>query len=49
MTVAESICAALAVMIVIVALKLMFDGGTDIIQGLGIELEPWNYVGNFER
>jgi len=45
MTVAESICAALAVLIAIVALKMLIDRDADLISGLGVELEPWTYVG----
>lgn len=45
MTVAESICAALAVLIAIVALKMLIDRDADLISGLGVELEPWTTVG----
>lgn len=49
MTVGESICAAMAVLIAIVALKMLIDRDADLLTGLGIELEPWTNVGQVEK
>lgn len=45
MTVGESICAVLAILIAIIVLKMLIDRESDLLTGLGIELEPWTTVG----